>query len=526
MQTRRAVLTRGLILGALGVGPLGMGAPGCGRKTAKVGALEFDPDGFTELNTTIDTAAGPRTIAYRFHKAIPYVAEPVAVAYQSLNVSVPVSIDGAAVDPSVRPIVFANSVGGYMPSSVANANGVGGGGMTGAPPGGGGPPGPAGAPGRGPPAEVASGGNAMMNHGRMVNIAQQALAAGFVVVEPGARGRTLVNAEGVYYGVAPAAIVDLKAAVRYVRANRGRIPGNTDRIVSTGVSAGGALSFLLGASGDSALYGPLLAELGAADASDGIFAAGSWCPITDLGHADRAYEWNWGLNPLSTGALVDQVVSRQLAAEFGPYQASLGLHGVDDFGAVTADNYGEYLVRTHLQPSARRYLEGLSPADRSAYLLANPFLNWRDGQASFSWNDFLRHVGPRRKTAPAFDAFDLAAPENNLFGRGRRQARHFTDYSLRRATGDPNARIDADLPGVLDLMNPMYFLAAANPGRSRRWWLRVGTKDSDTSLTIVSNLALAAEKLGDDVNTAYYWDAGHGANEDVGDFLNWVGRLS
>ena len=56
--------------------------------------------------------------------------------YQSLNVSEPVKIDGTSVDASDAPILFANAVGGYMPSSVADATGVGGGGMTGMPGGG------------------------------------------------------------------------------------------------------------------------------------------------------------------------------------------------------------------------------------------------------------------------------------------------------------------------------------------------------------------------------------------------------
>ncbi|MFD7608257.1 hypothetical protein ACFWAN_49235 [Streptomyces mirabilis] len=69
--------------------------------------------------------------------AITYVASPVDAKYQSLNVSVPVKIDGKAVDATNAPIVFANAVGGYMPSSVADATGVGGAEMTGGMPTGG-----------------------------------------------------------------------------------------------------------------------------------------------------------------------------------------------------------------------------------------------------------------------------------------------------------------------------------------------------------------------------------------------------
>ncbi|MFJ4619981.1 hypothetical protein [Streptomyces sp. NPDC088812] len=57
-------------------------------------------------------------------------------------------------------------------------------------------------------------------------------------------------------------------------------------------------------------------------------------------------------------------------------------------------------------------------------------------------------------------------------------------------------------------------------------WRRVGTKDSDTSLSVVSNLATRLENLGDDVNTFCYWDGGHGADQDPGDFITWIATVS
>jgi hypothetical protein len=97
---------------------------------------------------------------------------------------------------------------------------------------------------------------------------------------------------------------------------------------------------------------------------------------------------------------------------------------------------------------------------------------------------------------------------------------------LRHATGDASADLEADVSLKLDQMNPMHFLAKANPGRAKHWWIRVGTKDTDTSLTVVANLAAALDNLGDDVNAAIYWDAGHGANEDADAFITWIGRVS
>ncbi|WP_405735276.1 Tat pathway signal protein [Streptomyces sp. NBC_00028] len=455
------------------------------------GPLLFDPAAYTEQTIGItDTEGVAHEVVYRFHKVASYVAKPVDATYQSLNISVPVRIDGAAVDAADAPILFANSVGGYMPSSVANKTGITATGM----------------------------GGATSRQGL-------ALAAGYVVVEPGARGRTLVDANGTYYGTAPAAIVDLKAAVRYLKYNQGRVPGDVHRIASCGTSAGGALSSLLGASGDSPLYEPYLREIGAADASDAIFATGAWCPITDLEHADMAYEWCWGSNPLASGALVDRTVSGELSSAYGPYLASLKLRA-RGFGALTARNLDDYLLKTFMRPSATKYLAALSDEARAAYLAAHPFLTWDGTEATFTWADFLTHVGARKKNAPSFDAFDLSTPECNLYGTGTTAARHFTLYSLRHAAGD-SAHLDEDIPAKLHLMNPMYHLVdKVNAGRSRHWWIRLGTKDSDTSHTVAGNLSARLTDLGDDVDTSYYWDAGHGADQDPGDFIEWIASVS
>ncbi|WP_405885652.1 Tat pathway signal protein [Streptomyces sp. NBC_01136] len=488
-------------------GTVGSSSKSATSSKATDSSLAFDPDSYTELTTTItDTTGTAHEVVYHFYKVASYVANPVDATYQSLNVSVPVKIDGTAVDATCAPILFANQVGGYMPSSVASATGIGaGGGM--------GPGGPGGPGGPAPAADSAA------------SRQQLALAAGYVVVEPGARGRSLVDAGGTYYGTAPAAIVDLKAAVRYVKFNKGRIPGNVNRIVSSGTSAGGALSSLLGASGDSPIYDTYLRELGAADASDAIFATGAWCPITDLEHADMAYEWNWGANALGSGSLVDQTVSKALTTSYGDYLASLKLTA-KGFGALTARNLDEYLVKTHLEPSATKYLAALSDADRATYLATNTFITWSDGRAAFSWADFLTHVGARKKDTPAFDAFDLSTGENNEFGTGTTAKRHFTLYSLRHEEGS-SARLDSDIPAKLDLMNPMHHLIEdANQNRSKHWWIRLGTKDSDTALTVASNLAARLKDLGDDVDTSYYWDAGHGADNDPGDFIKWIATVS
>ena len=238
-------VTAGAVLGIPIINACSSSGGGGGTSTSSVSAtagsnsaLNFDAKAFTEESTTVTMADGEEvTVNYKLWKGIVYVANPVDAEYQSMNIKQPTSVNGKEVDASEAPIVFAMNIGGYT-SSAVNAEqpgGIPGGGM---PPGGGAPP--AGAGG------VESGSGAQMSAGKHIDLGDYALASGLVVVNPGARGRDNVNADGVYFGKAPAAIVDLKAAVRYLKANSGVVPGNTDRIVSSGSSAGGALSVLLG----------------------------------------------------------------------------------------------------------------------------------------------------------------------------------------------------------------------------------------------------------------------------------------
>ena len=92
-------------------------------------------------------------------------------------------------------------------------------------------------------------------------------------------------------GRAPALIVDMKAVIRYLRHNRDVIPGDVEKIITSGTSAGGALSALTGATGNCEDYEPFFKAICAADERDDIFAANCYCPIHNLDNADTAYEW-------------------------------------------------------------------------------------------------------------------------------------------------------------------------------------------------------------------------------------------
>ena len=535
--------------------PLAASCDGSSYSSAgKAYSLTFDTTSYTTETKTVNTGSGERKITYRFYRNNVYVQHPVNYKYQSLNVSVPVEINGKAVDATSAPIVLAINVGGYTSSSSWDATAQGGGMSAGSaaggfgtsghggPPGGGAPSG--GAPsGSGAPGGASQGassvglGSSMSSYYTSYDDGEMALANGYVVVEPGCRGRDLKWPDGRYYGKAPTMVIDLKAAIRYLRYNKGRIPGNTGWIITTGGSAGGALSALLAASGNSSLYDADLKALGAADTGDNVFLSASYSPITDLDHADMQYEWMWGTLPYAGGGtpgstsatskLVNQTYSGQLTDAFAGYLDALALQGINGYGTLTAGNYASYMQREYLEPAATRALsQTLTAAEREAYLQKNTWITWSGGQATFTWDKFIEHVGTRSKGVPAFDAFDLSATENSVYGDATHNARHFTLYSLRHGTGNASAQLASDLPATIAMMNPLYHLRMRNPSRARHWWIRTGTLDTNTAHTVVGNLAAITTGLGDSVNSALYWDGGHAVNFDSPDLIAWIGQLT
>ncbi|WP_417067530.1 subtype B tannase [Niveibacterium terrae] len=501
----------------------------CNAMAKDKDALQFPERAFSVETKTVESANGKHQIRYRAYRHIPYVAHPVSKEFQSLDVMVPVEVDGKPIDARHAPIVLNITVGGYLSASNTNPARRGPGPESLPPPGGaamaGGesvPPPGAGPQGAGP-AQAPRGGlpQQMGGNGSKADLA---LAAGYVVVTPGARGRDNKAEDGTYFGKAPAAIVDLKAAVRYVRHNTGRLPGNTEWIISAGCSAGGGLSALLGSSGDSPLYDKYLAQIGAAKASDRVFASACYSPITDLEHADLSYEWAFGPQAARTGK-VDSALTAELSAANEAYQDSLGLQGRQDFGAVSGARLGSYLQQAYLQPAASRYLSALAATERDAYLQKNPWIHWDGQQARFAFADFASHL-VRGKGQPAFDDFTLRAPETGLFGNRTNNARHFTEFSLRHATARGDAQLDAELRQLVDMMNPMYFIARKDAAQAKHWWLRTGSRDDGISPSVIVNLGTRLENHGKDVDTAFFWDGGHCADDDPQGMIDWIGRIT
>ena len=378
---------------------------------AQAHSLDFAADTYTAKTAEINGA----TIAYRAYEGIAYVSKPVEPEYQQINLYIPEayfsggSINGYNADSA--PIFLPNQIGGYMPAKP-------------------------GVPGASQHREQ-QGADAM----------QTALARGYIVASPGARGRTSPT------GKAPAAIIDLKAAVRYLRHNDAAMPGDAEKIISNGTSAGGALSVLLGASGNHADYAAALQTLGAADARDDIYAVSAYCPISILEHADAAYEWEFnGVNDyekmditmldykverkLVKGTLdaAEQHISDELKAQFPTYINSLGLknaHGEaltlnDDGSGSFRDYVASYIAAAAAAELNKKQIPGalgafapaLNPEQVTAFAektrgspsMATTSKKWISPPTPKRWGGRKPRPPSTRLTSPAAKTSSLATP--------------------------------------------------------------------------------------------------------------------
>ncbi|MDO4404739.1 MAG: subtype A tannase [Atopobiaceae bacterium] len=189
---------------------------------------------------------------------------------------------------------------------------------------------------------------------------------GLVYLHAGCRGRD--------HG-APAGVTDLKAAVRFLRAFSGQIPGDAERVFTFGHSGGGAQSALMGATGDAPEYDAYLEAIGAVQGvSDAVFGSMDWCPITNLDSADSAYEWMMGC---TRSGLSDeeQAISDALAEAYAAYVNAAQIPGDDgtalelersDEGIWQAGTYYDR-VKAAIEESLNNFLADTSfPYDGSS----------------------------------------------------------------------------------------------------------------------------------------------------------------
>jgi hypothetical protein len=510
MKTRRwllFVITLVLLVGSLSTA---LAAP-----QGKHASLVFDVAAYTEESILV----GGETVNYRAYRGVVYVKNPVLAAaanpfggpdtpptvYQVLNVFVPANIAVEDYKTHDGPIFFPNGMGGYMPALPLDTD----------------------------KAEV-----------------QTALAKGYVVVTPGVRGRTNYDPSTLEWnGKAPSVIVDLKAAVRYLRFNDKIMPGDAEKIIVSGTSGGGAISTLLGATGNNKDYEPYLEEIGAAKEKDHIFATNAYCPITNLDNSDTAYEWQfygiWDYYFLGGGTMTGDriVVSGELKDMFPAYLNSLKLYvseprnpnGVGLAHApgqikqgvalrLNADGEGTFkdYVQAWVIDSAQTAL------DKGTDLSGFAWITIVDGVVTdIDWDEYLLYMR-RMKPAPAFDSiWPMPSWENSVFGTATISDQHFTQYSFDAAYRFSGGWIAplADW-GMVKMMNPMYYIGASGTTSSHYWRIRHGALDADTSFPIPVILATKLMNTGHDVDFAIPWGQGHGGNYDLPELFDWIQAIS
>ena len=479
--------------------------------SAKI-SLAFDAKNYESMSTTVDN----KEIKYRAFEYIPYVANPIDIDQQYMNIYVPEeyfnngTING--YNTQTAPIFMPNAVGGYMPSQAMTPK---------------------------------------VENGKP-NSVLYALSRGYVVASPSTRGRTNKASDGNFIGKAPAVIVDLQAATAYLHANDSAMPGNANRIITNGTSAGGGVSLLQGATGNSSDFQPYLQALGAATAATNIYAVSAYCPITNLDAADMAYEWSYkgitSFNKVTMGQgelpqanvggnaappqrtiqrvnlnADDVAYSNLLSEHFPEYVNNLQLHDsmgrvlkLDKNGNGTFKNY----VKAFIIDAANKAQAKGTDLSKHTYLVRD---NKTGAIKDINWEAYNQFVS-RSKAPGAFDSRSNDSGENNLFGTSTTDNNHFTiTAALHDTTSNQNVYVEN--AKIVTMMNPMNYLGSPAATNAQFYRIRYGTADSNTSVAIPLIVGTRAQNLGYQVDMATPFDVDHSGDYDLDELFNWMDNI-
>ena len=475
-------------------------------------SLAFDVKNYESMSTTVDN----KEIKYRAFEYIPYVANPIDIDQQYMNIYVPEeyfnngTING--YNTQTAPIFMPNAVGGYMPSQAMTPK---------------------------------------VENGKP-NSVLYALSRGYVVASPATRGRTNKASDGNFIGKAPAVIVDLQAATAYLHANDSTMPGNANRIITNGTSAGGAVSLLQGATGNNSDFQPYLQALGAATAATNVYAVSAYAPITNLDAADMAYEWSYkgitSFNKVTMGQgelpqanvggntappqrtmqrvnlnADDIAYSNLLSEHFPEYVNNLQLHDsmgrvlkLDKNGNGTFKNY----VKAFIIDAANKAQAKGTDLSKHTYFVRD---NKTGAIKDINWEAYNQFVS-RSKAPGAFDSRSNDSGENNLFGTSATDNNHFTITAALHDT-TPNQDVYVENAKIVTMMNPMNYLGSPAATNARYYRIRYGTADSNTSVAIPLIVGTRAQNLGYNVDMATPFGVDHSGDYDLEELFNWMDNI-
>ena len=479
--------------------------------SAKI-SLAFDVKNYESMSTTVDN----KEIKYRAFEYIPYVANPIDIDQQYMNIYVPEeyfnngTING--YNTQTAPIFMPNAVGGYMPSQAMTPK---------------------------------------VENGKP-NSVLYALSRGYVVASPATRGRTNKASDGNFIGKAPAVIVDLQAATAYLHANDSTMPGNANRIITNGTSAGGAVSLLQGATGNNSDFQPYLQALGAATAATNVYAVSAYAPITNLDAADMAYEWSYkgitSFNKVTMGQgelpqanvggntappqrtmqrvnlnADDVAYSNLLSEHFPEYINNLQLHDsmgrvlkLDKNGNGTFKNY----VKAFIIDAANKAQAKGTDLSKHTYLVRD---NKTGAIKDINWEAYNQFVS-RSKAPGAFDSRSNDSGENSLFGTSTTDNNHFTITAALHDTTS-NQDVYVENAKIVTMMNPMNYLGSPAATNARYYRIRYGTADSNTSVAIPLIVGTRAQNLGYNVDMATPFGVDHSGDYDLDELFNWMDNI-
>lgn len=355
------------------------------------------------------------------------------------------------------------------------------------------------------------------------------LKEGFVIASPGVRGRETV-ANGIYVGRGelPQTIVDLKAAVRYLRHNQGRIPGDTEKIISEGASSGGGSSALLGASGNSPIFEKYLAEIGAAEERDDVYLAVVDSPIHDFEHIDVAYEWQFGPD-YAQGLFADDpdsaALSREAAKEFVKYVDELKLVNPET-GEPLSITDGSYisLFMKKLNESLNVFLSSKDDEEKQAWLEDEKnkgLATLKNGKAEITgFSEYITwNAGRWMKYIGCYDGFnEKPSRENEAFGSVTGGSSHFS-ICLPEAFGRVKGHKETmqawkkeaqEKSEAVRSINPYTFITGQEKADlAKVWYVRAGG-NHETTGAIFFNLCLLLEQRKDiSIDWRFCWQQNH-----------------
>ena len=479
--------------------------------SAKI-SLAFDAKNYESMSTTVDN----KEIKYRAFEYIPYVANPIDIDQQYMNIYVPEeyfnngTVNG--YNTQTAPIFMPNAVGGYMPSQAMTPK---------------------------------------VENGKP-NSVLYALSRGYVVASPATRGRTNKASDGNFIGKAPAVIVDLQAATAYLHANDSTMPGNANRIITNGTSAGGAVSLLQGAAGNNSDFQPYLQALGAATAATNVYAVSAYAPITNLDAADMAYEWSYkgitSFNKVTMGQ--GELPQANVGGNTAPPQRTMQRVNLnaDDvaYSNLLSEHFPEYVNNLQLRDAMGRVLkldkngngtfknyvkafiiDAANKAQAKGTDLSKHTYLVRDGKTGaikdINWEAYNQFVS-RSKAPGAFDSRSNDSGENNLFGTSTTDNNHFTITAALHDT-TPNQDVYVENAKIVTMMNPMNYLGSPAATNARYYRIRYGTADSNTSVAIPLIVGARAQNLGYNVDMTTPFGVDHSGDYDLDELFNWMDNI-